>query len=131
MTTKNDDVLIKVEGLHKVYGDFHALNGINEEIHKGEVVVVVGPSGSGKSTFLRSLNLLEVPDQGHIYFEGVDITDSMWISTSTVRRWEWCSSILIYSRTRRSRKISRLLRSSFLERARKRRIKEQWNFWKE
>ena len=41
MTTKNDDVLIKVEGLHKIYGDFHALNGINEEIHKGEVVVVV------------------------------------------------------------------------------------------
>ena len=38
MTTKNDDVLIKVEGLHKIYGDFHALNGINEEIHKGEVV---------------------------------------------------------------------------------------------
>jgi len=75
VTTKNDDVLIKVEGLHKIYGDFHALNGINEEIHKGEVVVVVGPSGSGKSTFLRSLNLLEVPDQGHIYFEGVDITD--------------------------------------------------------
>ena len=65
----------QVEGLHKIYGDFHALNGINEEIHKGEVVVVVGPSGSGKSTFLRSLNLLEVPDQGHIYFEGVDITD--------------------------------------------------------
>ena len=76
MTTKKDDVLIKVEGLHKIYGDFHALNGINEEIHKGEVVVVVGPSGSGKSTFLRSLNLLEVPDQGHIYFEGVDITDA-------------------------------------------------------
>ena len=75
MTTKKDDVLIKVEGLHKIYGDFHALNGIDEEIHSGEVVVIVGPSGSGKSTFLRSLNLLEVPDQGHIYFEGVDITD--------------------------------------------------------
>ena len=131
MTTKNDDVLIKVEGLHKIYGDFHALNGINEEIHKGEVVVVVGPSGSGKSTFLRSLNLLEVPDQGHIYFEAWILQINMWISISTVRRWEWCSSILIYSRTRRSRKISRLLRSSFSERARKRQIKEQWNFWKE
>ena len=73
--TTNGDVLIRVENLQKAFGDFHALNGINEEIHKGEVVVVVGPSGSGKSTFLRSLNLLEVPDQGHIYFEGVDITD--------------------------------------------------------
>ena len=41
MTTKKDDVLIKVEGLHKIYGDFHALNGIDEEIHRGEVVVIV------------------------------------------------------------------------------------------
>ena len=131
MTTKNDDVLIKVEGLHKIYGDFHALNGINEEIHKGEVVVVVGPSGSGKSTFLRSLNLLEVPDQGHIYFEGVDITDKHVDINKHRQKMGWCSSILIYSRTRRSRKISRLLRSSFSERARKRQIKEQWNFWKE
>ena len=46
MTTKKDDVLIKVEGLHKIYGDFHALNGIDEEIHRGEVVVIVGPSRS-------------------------------------------------------------------------------------
>ena len=75
MTTNNGDVLIRVENLHKVFGKLHALNGVSEEIRKGEVVVVVGPSGSGKSTFLRSLNLLEVPSEGHVYFEGVDIKD--------------------------------------------------------
>ena len=74
--TTNGDVLIRVENLQKAFGDFHALNGITEEIHKGEVVVIIGPSGSGKSTFLRSLNLLDVPTGGHIYFEGVDITDA-------------------------------------------------------
>lgn len=73
--TTNGEVLIKVENLHKVFNGFHALNGISEEIRKGEVVVIVGPSGSGKSTFLRSLNLLETPTQGKISFEGVDITD--------------------------------------------------------
>ena len=71
----NGDVLIRVEDIHKVFDDsLHALNGVSEKISKGEVVVIVGPSGSGKSTFLRSLNLLEVPTTGHIYFEGVDIT---------------------------------------------------------
>ena len=72
----NGEVLIRVEDVHKVFGGaLHALNGVTTEIRKGEVVVVVGPSGSGKSTFLRSLNLLEVPSSGKIYFEGVDITD--------------------------------------------------------
>ena len=72
----NGDVLIRVEDVHKVFGGaLHALNGVTTEIRRGEVVVIVGPSGSGKSTFLRSLNLLEVPSSGHIYFEGVDITD--------------------------------------------------------
>ena len=75
MTTNQGYTLIKVEGLHKIFGELHALNGVSEEIKKGEVVVIVGPSGSGKSTFLRSLNLLEVPSRGHVYFEGVDITD--------------------------------------------------------
>ena len=71
-----DNVLIKVSDLHKIYGDFHALDGVSVEIKKGEVVVVIGPSGSGKSTFLRSLNLLEEPSMGTIEFDGVDITDS-------------------------------------------------------
>lgn len=71
----NGDVLIEVKDVHKVFGSsLHALNGVSETIRKGEVVVIVGPSGSGKSTFLRSLNLLEVPTSGSIFFEGTDIT---------------------------------------------------------
>lgn len=72
-----DNVLIKVDSLKKYYNgeDVKALDGIDCEISKGEVIVIIGPSGSGKSTFLRSLNLLEIPTGGHIYFEGVDITD--------------------------------------------------------
>ena len=72
-----NESLIHVENLQKHYnkGAIKALDGINTEIKKGEVVVVIGPSGSGKSTFLRCLNLLEVPTGGHIYFDGVDITD--------------------------------------------------------
>lgn len=74
MTT---DTLIKVSGLEKHFkgGEIKALDGINAQVHKGEVVVVIGPSGSGKSTFLRCLNLLEHPTGGTIEFEGVDITD--------------------------------------------------------
>ena len=70
-----DNVLIKTEGLEKSFGKVQVLKGITTEIHKGEVVVIIGPSGSGKSTFLRTLNLLEKPTGGKIYFEGVDITD--------------------------------------------------------
>ncbi|MDR1132024.1 MAG: amino acid ABC transporter ATP-binding protein [Oscillospiraceae bacterium] len=68
---------MSVSDLKKYYngGSIKALDGISEEIRKGEVVVVIGPSGSGKSTFLRCLNLLEVPTGGHILFNGADITD--------------------------------------------------------
>ncbi len=71
----NTEVLIKVENLQKQFDDNMVLDGISTEIHKGEVVAVIGPSGSGKSTFLRSLNLLEKPTGGKIFFENVDITD--------------------------------------------------------
>ena len=67
--------MIKVVDLHKSFGALHVLKGVNEHIKKGEVVSVIGPSGIGKSTFLRCLNLLENPEDGHIIFDGVDITD--------------------------------------------------------
>lgn len=66
--------LIQVKGLEKSFGKQSVLKGIDTEIKKGEVVVIIGPSGSGKSTFLRCLNLLETPTKGQVIFEGVDIT---------------------------------------------------------
>lgn len=71
----NNETLIKVCDLKKAFGKVNVLKGINIEIKKGEVVVIIGPSGCGKSTFLRTLNLLEEPTDGHIYFKDVDITD--------------------------------------------------------
>lgn len=67
--------MIKVKDLNKKFDKLHVLKGIDIEIKKGEVVVVIGPSGSGKSTFLRCLNLLEEPTSGEIVFEGISITD--------------------------------------------------------
>ena len=70
-------VLISVKSLVKEYnhGTVHALDGCDLDIHKGEVVAIIGPSGSGKSTLLRSLNLLEEPTAGQIIFDGVDLAD--------------------------------------------------------
>ena len=73
--TTNNDVIIKVENLQKTFGELSVLAGIDIEINRGDVVVVVGPSGSGKSTFLRCLNRLEESTGGSIFFEGEDITD--------------------------------------------------------
>ena len=65
--------MIEVKDLQKHFGDLHVLNGINEVIHDGEVVVVIGPSGSGKSTFLRCLTLLEEPTGGQVIIDGQQI----------------------------------------------------------
>lgn len=66
--------MIKTVDLYKSFGDLEVLKGINEHVDEGEVVSIIGPSGGGKSTFLRCLNMLEKPDSGQIFFEGVDIT---------------------------------------------------------
>ena len=66
--------IIKTVNLHKSFGALHVLQGVNQTIHKGEVISVIGPSGGGKSTFLRCLNLLEKPEKGQIFFNGEDIT---------------------------------------------------------
>ena len=66
--------IIKTVNLHKSFGDLHVLQGVNQTIHKGEVISIIGPSGGGKSTFLRCLNLLEKPEKGQIFFEGQEIT---------------------------------------------------------
>ena len=71
--------MIKVEELHKIFGELHALNGVSEEIRKGEVVVIVGPSGSGKSTFIRLLTREIKPTSGKIYVADEDLT--------TMRNW--------------------------------------------
>lgn len=73
--TANSEVLIRIVDLEKSFGDVRALAGVTTDIHKGDVVVVVGPSGSGKSTFLRALNMLEDPTGGAVYFNGVNLAD--------------------------------------------------------
>jgi polar amino acid transport system ATP-binding protein len=80
-----DDVLLRVEGLHKRYGALHVLRGIDLIVRRSEVVVLVGPSGSGKSSLLRCLNRLEDPSEGHIYIDGVDIV-APGVSLPRVRR---------------------------------------------
>jgi len=67
--------VIEVKNIKKQFGDLQVLKGITEHIEQGEKIAIIGPSGSGKSTFLRCLNLLEIPTEGEIWFEGVNMTD--------------------------------------------------------
>ena len=89
--------MITVKNLHKSFHGTDVLKGINETIHKGEKVVVIGPSGSGKSTFLRCLNLLETPTEGEVWVEGNNITAPKPTLIRCVRKWGWFFSILICS----------------------------------
>ncbi len=68
------EVVVRIENLQKSFDDLHVLRGVNLDVHRGEVVVVLGPSGSGKSTMLRCINRLEEPTGGRIFFENTEIT---------------------------------------------------------
>src|ERR671918_1020400 len=70
-----DGALVRLENIHKWFGNNHVLRGIDLSIGRGNVVVIIGASGSGKSTLLRTINLLEEPTEGKVFFEGTDITD--------------------------------------------------------
>jgi ABC-type polar amino acid transport system ATPase subunit len=67
--------VLRLEGIHKWFGDHHVLKGVDLTLKRGDVQVVIGPSGCGKSTLLRCVNLLELPTEGHVWFDGRDITD--------------------------------------------------------
>ena len=73
---EDPEVLLRIEGLEKRFGDLEVLKGVSTSIRQGEVVVLIGPSGSGKSTFLRCMNLLETPSAGKIFFGGSDIVSA-------------------------------------------------------
>jgi polar amino acid transport system ATP-binding protein len=80
------DAMIRLEGVHKSFGELHVLKGIDLVVRPGSVVCVIGPSGSGKSTLLRCINLLEPPDEGRIIFEGNEITQASKKELDVVRR---------------------------------------------
>ncbi|MCC6568251.1 MAG: amino acid ABC transporter ATP-binding protein, partial [Anaerolineales bacterium] len=69
-----DEPIIKVQEVHKWYGNFHALKGVSMDVQKGEVIVIFGPSGSGKSTFIRTLNRLEEHQRGKIVVDGIEMS---------------------------------------------------------
>ena len=77
--------MIKAVNVHKKFGNLHVLKGVSAQIKKGEVIAIIGSSGSGKSTFLRCLNLLEIPDQGNIFIDGMDIV-SRSTNLNTIRK---------------------------------------------
>jgi polar amino acid transport system ATP-binding protein len=80
------DSMLRLEGVHKRFGDLHVLRGIDMEVERGQVVCVIGPSGSGKSTLLRCINLLEPPEAGRIFLEGQEITAGARRDVDFVRR---------------------------------------------
>jgi general L-amino acid transport system ATP-binding protein len=74
MSNNENDPIIIARDVHKWYGHYHALRGVNMEVKRGEVIVIFGPSGSGKSTFIRTINRLEEHQKGQIIVDGIELT---------------------------------------------------------
>ena len=104
-TDAADQPVIRICDLHKSYGKTEVLKGIDLEVARGEVVVVLGPSGSGKSTMLRCVNLLEEPTSGHVWFEDTEIT-AKGTNINKIRTWAWCFRTSTCSPTSPPRKTS-------------------------
>ncbi len=85
MNDSADETIIHCRDVHKAFDDFEALRGVDLDVRKGEVIVIIGPSGSGKSTFIRTLNRIEAHDRGRIVIVGVELTDDLK-SVELVRR---------------------------------------------
>jgi polar amino acid transport system ATP-binding protein len=92
--------VVRLEAVHKSFGDNEVLKGIDLEVATAEVLTIVGPSGSGKSTLLRCVNLLEPLNAGRIFFEGEEITRKGTTSRPCASGSEWCSSSSTSFRTR-------------------------------
>lgn len=93
---KTGTPVLRVERLCKSFGHTSVIDDVTENVYEGEIVVVVGPSGSGKSTFLRSLNLLETPTKGDVYFEGSKFpTKRRWIIAENKSEWFFSNSICL------------------------------------
>ena len=91
--------VVRLEGVHKSFGDNEVLKGIDLSVASGEVLTIIGPSGSGKSTLLRCVNLLEPLQAGRIFFEGEEITARASTSRRCGRGSGWSSSSSTSSRT--------------------------------
>lgn len=89
--------IIEIKNLTKCFdGGNPVLEDISVDIHKGDVISIIGPSGTGKSTFLRCINMLEQPTDGMILIDGVNIMDKEHRSTRLDRKWVWCFRVLTY-----------------------------------
>jgi general L-amino acid transport system ATP-binding protein len=76
-SVESENTIIQISDMHKWYGEFHVLKGINLTIHRGERIVICGPSGSGKSTLIRCINRLEQHQQGKIIVDGMELTNDI------------------------------------------------------